>query len=402
MGFDREHDPTVLPTDLPIPVDDGAAAHLLGASVSRVPLLSTSGRWVNLGFLTKPAVLFFYPRTGVPGRPPGRGYAGEEWDAIPGARGCTPQSCGFRDLHAEFAALGVEVFGVSTSTSEHQREFVARTGMPFEMLSDAELALTRAMRLPTFEFPVEGGVSSGPTTMIRRMAWSVAASPGVQPRIEHVWYPVFPPDRNASQILAWLRARREGGAGSDGGSGAAKSTGAPTGTGTVHVAAAVENDAAFVREQLERHWLSTTIWSRDKRFEADRISGLVARVRGARAGLLTYVISPAGPSGGASGAADELEVITLSSAHESEGIGSALLAAAEAIGRARRCRRVFLTTSNDNLRALRFYQRRGYRLVAVYPGMMDRYRERQPAIPRVGMNGIPLHDEIELEKLLDS
>lgn len=143
-----------------------------------------------------PAVLFFYPRTGEPGKP-----AGPEWDAIPGARGCTPQSCGFRDLHREFLKEGVAVFGVSTQETAYQREFVDRNHVPFELLSDSGLALVRAARLPTFEFPVERG---GSGTLIARMAWYVERG-----RIEKIWYPVFPPDRNADTVLAWLRERAQ-------------------------------------------------------------------------------------------------------------------------------------------------------------------------------------------------
>lgn len=216
------HDPTVLPAGLPTPIDDGAAAHLTGSELPRVPLRSTSGAWVSVSDLREPAVLFFFPRTGVPGQPPSRGYGGESWDEIPGARGCTPQACGFRDLHGEFAALNVRVWGVSTSTPEHQAEFVRRMGVPFHLLSDCDLSLTRAMKLPTFGFPVESG---GPSVLIRRMAWYVEPSapapaprkrrhapvpdPPPQPRIVRVWYPVFPPDRCAAEVLAWLTARRE-------------------------------------------------------------------------------------------------------------------------------------------------------------------------------------------------
>lgn len=142
----------------------------------------------------RPAVFFFYPRTGEPGK-----AAGPEWDAIPGARGCTPQSCGFRDLHRDFTKLAVAVFGVSTQDTGYQREFVERNHVPFELLSDRELLLTRALRLPTFEYPVERG---GPTTLIKRMAWYVERG-----RIEKIWYPVFPPDRNAGAVLAWLHER---------------------------------------------------------------------------------------------------------------------------------------------------------------------------------------------------
>jgi peroxiredoxin len=185
-----------LPRDLPVPVDDGAADHLRGAAVPSLVLGSTAGAAVNLAALASgPAVLFFYPRTGEQGK-----SAGPEWDLIPGARGCTPQSCGFRDLHGEFRALGVAVAGVSTQTTAYQREFVERNHVPFSLLSDADLALTRALRLPTFEFPVTSG---GLTTLIRRMAWFLESG-----RIARVWYPVFPPDRNAEMVLTWLRTTR--------------------------------------------------------------------------------------------------------------------------------------------------------------------------------------------------
>ena len=186
---------STLPANLPVPVDDGAADHLRGAVVPSLALAATSGATVDLATLARrPAVLFFYPRTGEHGRP-----AGPEWDLIPGARGCTPQSCGFRDLHAQYRALGISVAGVSTQTVEYQREFAARNHVSFELLSDAALRLTRALRLPTFEFPVASG---GPTTLIKRMAWYLEGG-----RIAHVWYPVFPPDRNAAAVLAWLAGR---------------------------------------------------------------------------------------------------------------------------------------------------------------------------------------------------
>ena len=141
-----------------------------------------------------PAVLFFYTRTGEAGKP-----AGPAWDSFPGARGCTPQSCGFRDRYREFGALGVAVYGVSTQETAYQREFVERNHVPFELLSDRELALAGSLRLPTFEYPVATG---GPTTLLKRMAWYVDRG-----RIERIWYPVFPPDRNADTVLEWLRER---------------------------------------------------------------------------------------------------------------------------------------------------------------------------------------------------
>jgi peroxiredoxin len=184
-----------LPPDLPAPADDGACDHLPGSRVPFVRLASTGGRVLDLAEVAeRPAVFFFYPRTGEPGK-----AAGPEWDAIPGARGCTPQSCGFRDLHREFMTLEVAVFGISTQETAYQGEFVERNHVPFELLSDRDLLLTRALRLPTFEYPVERG---GPTTLIKRMAWYVERG-----RIEKIWYPVFPPDRNAAMVLAWLRER---------------------------------------------------------------------------------------------------------------------------------------------------------------------------------------------------
>ena len=194
--MDVSRNPYTLPADLPVPADDGAADHLRGAIVPALSLPATSGRMVDLAELARrPAVLFFYPRTGQPGK-----SAGRDWDLIPGARGCTPQSCGFRDRHAEFQALGVAVAGVSTQTTAYQSEFVERNHVPFELLSDAELMLTHALKLPTFDFPVPG---IGPSTLIRRMAWYLDGG-----RIAHVWYPVFPPDKNAEVVLARLRGRR--------------------------------------------------------------------------------------------------------------------------------------------------------------------------------------------------
>jgi peroxiredoxin len=163
--------------------------------VPSIRLASTGGGVVDLAEVAqRPAVFFFYPRTGEPGK-----AAGPEWDAIPGARGCTPQSCGFRDLHRDFTKLDITVLGVSTQDTGYQREFVERNHVPFALLSDRELLLTRALRLPTFEYPVERG---GPTTLIKRMAWYVERG-----RIEKIWYPVFPPDRNAGTVLAWLHER---------------------------------------------------------------------------------------------------------------------------------------------------------------------------------------------------
>ncbi|MGZ3641146.1 MAG: peroxiredoxin [Candidatus Limnocylindrales bacterium] len=178
-----------LPPDLPVPTDDGGAAHLTGLALPRLGLRSTAGRRVDLAGLPGQTIVYAYPRTGEPGRelPPG-------WDRIPGARGCTPESCGFRDHHAELLAAGASaVFGLSTQTTAYQDELATRLGLPFEVLSDADLRLTRALRLPTFE--VAG------MTLLKRLTLVVRGG-----RIEHVFYPVFPPDRHAEEVLAWLRA----------------------------------------------------------------------------------------------------------------------------------------------------------------------------------------------------
>ena len=180
---------------IPAPADDGAAAHLVGMTVPPVSLVATDDTSVTLSGLPGRTVVFAYPRTGEPGKI----SLVDDWDMIPGARGCTPQSCGFRDLHREFVTLGVAVFGVSTQETAYQQEFVERNHVPFEILSDRDLALTRALRLPTFEYAATLG---GPPTLIKRMAWYVERG-----RIDRIWYPVFPPDRNAETVLGWLRER---------------------------------------------------------------------------------------------------------------------------------------------------------------------------------------------------
>lgn len=182
-------DHTTLPEGLPVPVDDGACDHLVGMRVPAIALPSTAGRDVLLAETGRPrTVVYAYPRTGVPGEP-----SPEGWDMIPGARGCTPQSCAFRDHHQELLDLGAEVFGLSTQTTAFQGEMAARLHLPFEVLSDADLRLTTALRLPTFE--VAG------MTLIRRLTLILLAG-----RVEHVFYPVFPPDQSAAQTIAWLRA----------------------------------------------------------------------------------------------------------------------------------------------------------------------------------------------------
>jgi peroxiredoxin len=180
-----------LPADLPVPVDDGAADHLPGIAVPAVRLPSTRGGEVDLAKAADGPgrlVVYVYPRTGKPGEP-----LIEGWDEIPGARGCTPQSCAFRDHVAEFAALGASLLGVSAQSPADQAEFVAREAIPYPVLSDEGLALARELRLPTFE--------AGGLTLYKRLTF--VAREG---RIEHVLYPVFPPDRNAADVLAWLAA----------------------------------------------------------------------------------------------------------------------------------------------------------------------------------------------------
>lgn len=180
-----------LPTDLPVPVDDGLCDHLPGMVLPSVPLRSTSGRTVDLAHLPGTTVVYCYPRTGRPdqGPPPA-------WDSIPGARGCTPQSCAFRDHHAELRALGAEVFGLSTQTTDYQQEAVERLHLPFELLSDVDLALATALRLPTF--------TADSMTLIKRLTLIIRAG-----RIVKVFYPVFPPDKNAEGVIEWLSRHRE-------------------------------------------------------------------------------------------------------------------------------------------------------------------------------------------------
>jgi peroxiredoxin len=184
-----EIDPNVLPADLPAPEDDGAADHLPGAPVPPIALPSTGGGEVRLDRAGAPrAVVYAYPRTGRPGEP----SLVEDWDLIPGARGCTPESCAFRDHHAELVALGAEVYGLSTQDTAYQRELAERLGLPYPVLSDADLRLTEALGLPTFEAAGE--------TLLKRLTLVLRDG-----EVEHVFYPVFPPDGHAEEVLAWLR-----------------------------------------------------------------------------------------------------------------------------------------------------------------------------------------------------
>jgi len=184
------HDPTVLPEDLPVPLDDGAARHLPGMRLPDLALPATDGSSVNLSKLDGRTVIYAYPRTGRPGAQLPTG-----WDAIPGARGCTPQSCGFRDHHADLQRAGVtHLFGLSTQDTAYQREAAERLHLPFALLSDEKLALARALRLPTFE--VDG------MTLLKRLTLVIDEG-----TIVHALYPVFPPDKSAADTLAWLSSQ---------------------------------------------------------------------------------------------------------------------------------------------------------------------------------------------------
>ena len=183
------HDPYVLPEGLPPPEDDGACDHLPGLAVPDLTMATSAGP-VNLArFALERLVLYVYPRSGRPGQPllPG-------WDDIPGARGCTPQSCAFRDHAADLAEHGAVVAGLSAQSLDDQREFAERNRMPFPIVSDERLELAQALDLPTFE--VEG------LTLYKRV--TLVAERG---RIVKIFYPVFPPDRNAEEVLAWMSSR---------------------------------------------------------------------------------------------------------------------------------------------------------------------------------------------------
>jgi peroxiredoxin len=175
-----------LPVGLPVPVDDGACGHLRGLAVPQLVLESSLGPVDLAEFGSVLAVLYVYPRTGRPDREVPAG-----WDAIPGARGCTPESCGFRDHDDEFRRLGVRLAGLSVQTLEEQVELAERLGILYPVIADPERKLCAALALPTFEF---GGM-----TLYKRV--TLVFQEG---RIAQVFYPVFPPDRNAEEVLAWL------------------------------------------------------------------------------------------------------------------------------------------------------------------------------------------------------
>jgi peroxiredoxin len=186
-------DPLQLPADLPVPEQDGSAEHLPGLAVPGIALPATRGGVVDVSAVGCPrAVLYFYPRTGRPGveMPDG-------WDAIPGARGCTPEACGFRDHHRELLDLGAEVYGISSQTTDYQAEAAERLRLPFPLLSDPDLRLKHLLDLPTFTVDGEE-LYTRLTLVVRGRA------------IEHVFFPVFPPDEHADEVLGWLREHPAG------------------------------------------------------------------------------------------------------------------------------------------------------------------------------------------------
>jgi peroxiredoxin len=180
---------TELPANLPIPQEDGACAHLPGKRIPDIDLPATSGQFINLHRQARLTIIYVYPLTGRPGvaLPPG-------WDEIPGARGCTPESCGFRDHHAEIRCLGAEVFGLSSQSTDYQREVHDRLHLPFDLLSDEAFRFADALSLPTF--------SAAGMRLLRRVTLVVRSEV-----IEHVFYPIFPPDRHASDVVAYLKSR---------------------------------------------------------------------------------------------------------------------------------------------------------------------------------------------------
>lgn len=180
----------VLPDNLPVPLDDGACAHLQGMQMPAISLASTSDRKVDLGAESGIVVVYFYPMTGRPNGPPMIG-----WNEIPGARGCTPQSCAFRDHYSELRGLGAQVYGVSSQSLNEQKEAVQRLHLPFELLSDNLFELASALSLPTFEY--------NSSRLIKRLTLIIEDG-----AICKVFYPVFPPSENADNVIAWLRANR--------------------------------------------------------------------------------------------------------------------------------------------------------------------------------------------------
>lgn len=180
----------VLPENLPAPIDDGACAHLETMKLPAISLAGTSGQFVDLGAETGIVVAYFYPMTGRPDSPPMIG-----WNEIPGARGCTPQSCAFRDHYAELQSMGAKVYGVSSQSHEDQQEAAQRLHLPFELLSDNGFELANALKLPTFEY--------NSIRLIKRLTLIIKNG-----TIAKVFYPVFPPNENAADVITWLQTNR--------------------------------------------------------------------------------------------------------------------------------------------------------------------------------------------------
>ncbi|MHB1981441.1 MAG: peroxiredoxin [Sulfobacillus sp.] len=181
------HDPSRLPEGLPVPQDDGACRHLAGSVLPPIALDATGGGTIDLSALVGRSVVYVYPRTGQPGQPLPTG-----WDAIAGARGCTPESLGFAAAFAQFTQANVRVFGLSSQERSYQEEAVSRLKLPFQLLSDHQLRLARALRLPLFEVD----------QMILMRRLTLVIRDGI---VEHVFYPVFPPDSHALSVLQWLQ-----------------------------------------------------------------------------------------------------------------------------------------------------------------------------------------------------
>ncbi len=184
----RSDDLYSLPKNLPVPIDDGACDHLPGMALPSIILSATNGSHVDLSKLAGRTVVFIYPRTGLPDIDPSAG-----WDEIAGMRGCTPQACGYRDSYNAFCELRVTLYGLSTQSTEYQREMAKRLHLPFPILSDDSRRFATALRLPT--------VTIAGMTVIKRI--TLVIDSGV---IRKVFYPVFPPDKNAEKVLNWLRA----------------------------------------------------------------------------------------------------------------------------------------------------------------------------------------------------
>lgn len=185
----------VLPPNLPVPEDDGACAHLTGRDLPALTLESSSGKSVDLSQIKGWVVIYIYPMSGAD-----NSILPDNWDAIPGARGCTPQSCSFRNHYQELKSLGAEVFGLATQSPNYLQSEVERIHLPYELLSDQHLFFQKALSLPLMEIKVAG------MDLLKRVTLICCNG-----KIVHVFYPVFPPDKNVDQVIAWLAANSENG-----------------------------------------------------------------------------------------------------------------------------------------------------------------------------------------------